>query len=87
MVAQRAESLQQGRDSWVPPTNLIQDHLRQQPVGQLFNSITHGIRNMPAYGSQIDVEERWAIILYIRALQKSRSTQLAALDSERGSLK
>jgi mono/diheme cytochrome c family protein len=87
MIAQRVSALQQGRDSWVPPTNLIQDHLRQQPVGQLFNSITHGIRNMPAYGPQIDVEDRWAIILYIRALQKSRSTQLASLtDSERGSL-
>jgi mono/diheme cytochrome c family protein len=87
MVAKRADSLQQGRDSWVPPTNLIQDHLRQQPVGQLFNSITHGIRNMPAYGPQIEPEDRWAIILYLRALQKSRSTQLASLsDSERGSL-
>jgi len=87
MIAQRADSMQQGRDSWVQPTNLIQDHLRQQPVGQLFNSITHGIRNMPAYGPQIDVEDRWAIILYVRALQKSRSTQLASLtDSERGSL-
>jgi mono/diheme cytochrome c family protein len=88
MIANRAETMQQGRDAWVPPTNLNQDHLRQQPVGQLFNSVTHGIRNMPAYGPQIEVEDRWAILLYVRALQKSRATQLASLsDIERGSLK
>ena len=87
MINKRVESLQTGRDSWVQPTNLIQDHLRQQPVGQLFNTITNGIRNMPAYGAQIEAEDRWAILLYLRALQKSRSAQLASLtDAERGSL-
>jgi hypothetical protein len=42
-------------------------------VGQLFNTITHGIRNMAGYGSQIQEEDRWAIILYLRALQRSKS--------------
>lgn len=80
MVHQRASALQQG---WVPPTNLHQDYLREQPAGQLFNTITHGIRNMPAYGDQIEPEDRWAIVLYLRALQKSRATdvkQLSAAD-------
>jgi len=77
MVARRAEALQQG--TWVAPTNVTQEHLRQMPVGELFNSITHGVRNMPAYGSQIVPADRWAIILYLRALQKSRAGKVADL--------
>jgi len=85
MIAQRADALSQG--TWVPPTNLNQDYLRQTPVGNLFNSITHGIRNMPPYGSQISVEDRWAIILYVRALQRSRGTNVSDLSAdERGKL-
>lgn len=69
MVAKRADALAEG--TWVPPTNVNQDHLRQQPIGQLFNTITHGIRNMPPYGHQIEPADRWAILLYVRALQRA----------------
>lgn len=74
MIAHRADLLAStGRGkgmAWVPPTNINQDYLRAQPVGQLFETITKGIRNMPPYGAQISVEDRWAIVLYLRALQK-----------------
>lgn len=74
MIAKRADELViTGRAkgmAWVPPSNLNQDVVRTQPVGQLFESITHGVRNMPPYGAQIAPEDRWAIILYLRALQK-----------------
>lgn len=84
MVHQRASSLGQG---WVPPSNLHQDYLRVQPVGELFNSITNGIRNMPAYGSQIEPDERWAIVMYVRALQRSRASGLGDLsEAERSGL-
>jgi mono/diheme cytochrome c family protein len=86
MVAQRADSLQQG--TWVSPTNMTQEYLRQMPVGQLFNSITNGIRTMPAYGPQIKTEDRWAIIMYVRALQRSRSGSVNDLPPDaRASLK
>jgi mono/diheme cytochrome c family protein len=85
MVSQRADALAQG--TWVPPTNLNQDYLREQPVGQLFNSITHGVRNMPPYGDQIKVEDRWAIILYLRALQRRAETSIGDVPvAQRGSL-
>jgi mono/diheme cytochrome c family protein len=71
MVAKRADSLAQG--TWIPPTNVTQEYLRQMPVGELFNSISNGIRNMPGYAAQIKTEDRWAIIMYLRALQRSRS--------------
>lgn len=73
MVAKRADYLATtgtGKGmGWVPPTNINQEYLRQQPVGQLFESITNGVRNMPAYGAQIPTEDRWAIVMYLRALQ------------------
>jgi mono/diheme cytochrome c family protein len=46
--------------------------LRQMPDGQLFATITHGVRTMPAYGPQIPVNDRWAIVSYVRALQLSQ---------------
>jgi len=86
MVAKRADSLAQG--SWIPPTNITQDYLRQMPVGQLFSEISNGVRNMPAYGPQIKTEDRWAIIMYVRALQRSKSGNVNDLPPDaRASLK
>jgi mono/diheme cytochrome c family protein len=71
MVAKRADELQEG--TWTPPTSFHSDLLRERPDGHIFNTITNGIRNMPAYGPQIPVEDRWAIVAYVRALQRSQS--------------
>lgn len=48
------------------------DRLRQAPVGHFFDAITNGWGAMPSYASQIPVQDRWAIISYIRALQVSQ---------------
>ena len=61
--------------TWVEPKSLHETQIREQPVGQLFNSITNGVRNMPAYGPQIPVADRWAIVAYLRALQRSQNAQ------------
>ena len=58
--------------TWVPPLSVHNPTVRQQPVGQIFKTISEGIRTMPGYRSQIPVEDRWAIVLYVRALQRSR---------------
>jgi mono/diheme cytochrome c family protein len=50
--------------------------LRQMPDGQLFATISHGVRTMPAYGAQIPTADRWAIVSYVRALELSQLTQL-----------
>jgi len=39
--------------------------------GEIFNTITHGKNTMAAYGPTVPVEDRWAIIAYLRALQLS----------------
>jgi mono/diheme cytochrome c family protein len=86
MVNSRAQELAQG--TWVPPTDMTQEHLRKMAVGELFNTITNGVRNMPPYGRQIKVEDRWAILMYVRALQRSRSAPIDDLsEAERASLK
>ena len=71
MVAKRADGLLEG--TWTPPTSFHTDLLRERPAGHLFNTISNGIRNMPAYGPQIPVQDRWAIVAYVRALQRSQN--------------
>jgi len=47
------------------------------PNGQLFNTISNGYNTMMGYAAQIPHADRWAIVLYVRALQRSQN---AALD-------
>jgi hypothetical protein len=56
--------------------NYHQDKYRQMADGQIFNTITHGFNTMMAYGDKVTVKDRWAIIAYIRALQKSQYARL-----------
>jgi mono/diheme cytochrome c family protein len=63
--------------------NLTDDRIRQQPDGQIYNTIAHGKNTMGAYGPQIAVEDRWAIVAYVRALQKSQSLPLAQVPPAR----
>lgn len=56
-----------------PPSSLHTDLIRNYPDGYLFQVITNGVRTMPAYKVQIPVEDRWHIINYIRALQRSQA--------------
>ena len=58
---------------WVQPKSVHDDDIREQPVGRIFNSITNGVRTMPPYGPQIPVADRWAIVAYVKALQRSQN--------------
>jgi mono/diheme cytochrome c family protein len=58
--------------SWTPAAQLTSDVIRAEPDGKIFNTITNGIRTMPSYGEQIPVDDRWAIVAYVRALQLSQ---------------
>jgi mono/diheme cytochrome c family protein len=75
MVDHMGDQLAEG--TWVPPSSYHSDLVRSRPVGHLFNTITNGIRAMPAYGTQIPPADRWAIVTYIRALQRSRDARLS----------
>jgi len=65
--------------SWTQAASLHDPAVRGQAIGQIFNTITNGIRNMPGYGAQIPVADRWAIVAYVRALQLSQDAPKSAL--------
>ena len=56
--------------------NFHDTRIRTMPDGQIFNTITFGKNTMGAYGSNVSVEDRWAIISYIRALEKSDAASI-----------
>lgn len=80
IVAKRADALQEG--TWVPPSNLHDATVRERPLGHLYNTIANGIRNMPSYGGQISVEDRWAVVAYVKALQRSQNATLQDVPSD-----
>jgi mono/diheme cytochrome c family protein len=44
--------------------------------GRLYGVIAKGYGLMPSYAAQLPVDDRWAIVAYLRALQRSQSTAL-----------
>jgi Cytochrome C oxidase, cbb3-type, subunit III len=52
--------------------SLLQDRIRVMADGEIFNTISHGKNTMLGYGDRIQVIDRWAIVAYLRALQKSQ---------------
>ena len=52
--------------------NLHDKRIVEMADGELFFVITNGRNNMGAYGANVTVEDRWAIIAYLRALQLAR---------------
>ena len=60
-----------------PPPSFHIERLRAQPVGHFFDVITNGFGAMPDYAAQVDAQDRWAIIAYIRALQLSQAAAVA----------
>ena len=59
------------------PPSIHQDRLRSAPAGHFFDVMTNGFGAMPDYAGQIKVEDRWAIVAYIRALQLSEHAAVA----------
>jgi mono/diheme cytochrome c family protein len=81
MVARRADELKEG--TWVKPTSLHDPRVRAQAPGEVFATITNGIRNMPSYSGQISVEDRWAIVMYVKALERSQFASLNDVPAEK----
>lgn len=53
-----------------PPT-LHSDKVRNWPDGRIFHVITAGQGLMPSYATQLTAEERWAVVNYVRVLQRA----------------
>jgi mono/diheme cytochrome c family protein len=61
---------------------LQDDRIRKMSDGEIFNTITNGKNTMMAYGPNIMVQDRWAIIAYLRALQRSQNATVADVPPE-----
>ena len=46
--------------------------LRTMPDGEIFNTITNGKNTMMSYADKLSPEDRWAVVTYVRALQRAQ---------------
>lgn len=65
------------RRGFPAPPSYHEDRLRRAPIGHFFDVITRGQGVMYAYADRVNVNDRWAIAAYIRALQRSQHASLA----------
>lgn len=66
-----------------PPPSLVSDKARAFAAGRLFQVITEGYGLMPRLSDVMpDIEDRWAVVAYLRALQTSRGVDVKTLPPE-----
>ena len=70
-----------------PPPSLVTKTYVEKPSGYLYEVATRGFGLMASYAAELDVQERWAVIAYIRALQLSQGATIDQVPpSKRGEL-
>jgi mono/diheme cytochrome c family protein len=70
------------------PANLTDDRIVDMADGEIFNVITNGRRTMPPYQYQVVTADRWAIIAYVRVLQRAAHSTIADVpEDQRAELK
>ena len=63
------------------PASFHDPRLQGEPDGYFFDVMTNGFGAMPDYAAQISVDDRWAIVAYVRALQLSENATLKDVPS------
>ncbi|MFT3780883.1 MAG: cytochrome c [Nibricoccus sp.] len=66
---------------WGAPANFHSDTFRNMPEGQIFNTITNGAKTMFPYGDKLVPEDRWAVIAYLRALQRAQNSRVEDVEA------
>ena len=61
----------------VPTASFHDEKILKYPDGQIFDIMTNGMGLMPAYRWPIPTSDRWAIIAYIRELERKRPASAA----------
>ncbi len=62
----------------IRPSNLHDKDRMNLPVGKIYDAVRNGVNNwnMPGFAAQMSVEDRWAVVAYVRALQISRTAKI-----------
>jgi cytochrome c len=69
------------------PASFHDERLRAKPAGYFFDVISNGFGAMQDYQAQLSVRDRWAVVAYLRALQRSQNATAADVpESARGAL-
>lgn len=63
--------------------SLLQTRIIDLPDGDIFNTITNGKNTMGPYGSKIRVEDRWKVVMYVRALQRAGTATLEDVPADK----
>ena len=71
-----------GPTKFPAPLSLQTDTARAFPDGRIYHVITRGQNKMPSHRDKFDPDERWAIVHYVRALQRARNPKPEDLDDE-----
>ena len=66
-----ADGVSRLRGQFPNPPSLHSDKVRNWSDGRIFAVVTEGQNTMPSYASQLSFDERWAVINYLRALQRA----------------
>lgn len=61
------------------PPSLHEQRLQSYPPGRLFRVVSEGYGLMPSYAESLSLEDRWAVVAFVRALQLSQNVPLAEL--------
>lgn len=71
------------RKGMLKPPSFHDPRIVKMPVGEIYNAIVEGVRgNMPSYAYAIPLDDRWAIVGYVRALQFSQRASLDNVPSD-----
>jgi mono/diheme cytochrome c family protein len=63
----------------LPPSLVV---LTEKPAGFFYKAITQGYGLMPSFAGEIPMDERWAVVAYLKALQLSQNTPIQALPQD-----
>jgi mono/diheme cytochrome c family protein len=75
------------------PPSLRRQELQKLPAGYYYQVISQGLGRMPSYAAELSVDDRWAVVAYLRDLQRRpgataeeredsiRAAELHSLDS------
>ena len=64
------------------PANLVSQTIRDYPDGKIYHTIMAGKNAMPGYPAELTQDERWAVVHYVRALQRSQNAKDSDIPKE-----
>lgn len=71
------------REPTYKPGNLHEDRIKAMADGEIFYVLANGRRTMPSYRFQLSEQERWSVVYYVRALQRTTQGTLADVPEDK----